>query len=419
MDLLAQLRAQPGGERLLVVADAGTYLVGGAVRDLMLERSPRELDVVVEGDSSVLASALGTPVEHPRFGTATVQLDGARIDVAAARQERYPVPGALPEVEPATLDEDLLRRDFTVNAIAVSLAGEHPGGVHAVPDALEDLGAGRLRVLHEQSFSDDPTRLLRLARYAARLEFEIEPHTAELAARAVASRALDTVSGARIGAELRLALGESDAVGTLAAMDDLGVLAALHPRLRLDRGAIERALDLMPSDARPDLLAMAALTLPLTLTTTSGGGAPDRRSCDLRSVADDPRAEIAALLDRLEFGASDRDRIAAAASAVPCLVDDLPVAVERPSRLRAAVAGTPPEGIALAGGVSEPAAEPARRWLTVLRYIHLELTGDDLLAAGVPEGPEVGRRLEEVLKLRLDGELPGGREAELQAALEV
>jgi len=147
---------------------------------------------------------------------------------------------------------------------------------------------------------------------------------------------------------------------------------------------------------------MAALTLPLAL----------------RAGEDDPRAEIVGLLDRLEFVAPDRDRVAAAATAVPRLVDELPGAAERPSRLRTAVAGIPPEGIALAGGVSESATEPARRWLSELRYVRLEITGDDLLAAGIPEGPEIGWRLEAVLKLRLDGELAGGREAELAAALE-
>jgi tRNA nucleotidyltransferase (CCA-adding enzyme) len=401
MDLLARLRAQPGGERLLAVAPTGTYLVGGAVRDLLLGRSPRELDVVVEGDASELARALGgESMEHPRFGTATVELDGTRVDVATARRERYPAPGALPEVQSATLAEDLLRRDFTVNAIAVALDGDQPGQPHSAPEALEDLRAGRLRVLHDASFIDDPTRLLRLARYAARLGFAIEPHTAELASRAVAARALDTVSRARIGAELRLALSEPDAIGALAAMNELDLLAALHPRLRLDRRMLTRALVLLGDEGRADLLAMASLTLPLALR-----------------AHDDPRAEIAALLDRLEFAAPDRDRVAAAATSVSRLTDELPAA-ERPSQLRAAVAGTPPEGIALAGGVSETSAEPARRWLTELCHIRLQITGKDLLAAGVPEGPDLGRRLDAALARKLDGELADGRDAELAAALE-
>ncbi|HEV3318330.1 MAG TPA: hypothetical protein VG053_01175 [Solirubrobacteraceae bacterium] len=411
--VLERLRELPGGRELLDLARGhdDVALVGGAVRDLMLDRTPRELDVVVAGEPSAapalllareLAARLEVPAEideHERFGTALIAWDGARVDVAGARQERYAAPGALPEVQPATLAEDLLRRDFTVNAIAVTLDSTRPGEVHAPPGALEDLRAGRLRVLHDASFLDDPTRLLRLARYAARLGFQIEPHTAELASRAVAVGALKAISGARIGAELRLALGESDAIGALAALDELGLLTALHPRLRFDRGAIERALALLPEDGRPDLLTMAALTLPLALR------------------ADDPRAEILALLDRLEFTAPARDRIVAAAIAVPRLSDALPVA-ERPSLLHAAVNGVPLEGIALAGGVSETAAVPARRWLTELRRVNLQITGEDLLAAGIPEGPEVGRRLDAALDRKLDGELRKGRQAELRAALE-
>jgi tRNA nucleotidyltransferase (CCA-adding enzyme) len=412
--VLERVRELPGGRELLDLARGRTdvELVGGAVRDLMLGRDPRELDVVVGCEESSpspallfardLASRLGAVArmsEHERFGTALVEWDGARVDVASARRERYVAPGALPEVEPATLEEDLPRRDFTVNAIAVTLDITRPGEVRTPPGALEDLRAGRLRVLHDASFLDDPTRLLRLARYAARLDFEIESHTAALAAQAVAARALDTVSGARIGAELRLALGESKgATGALAAMDELGLLTALHPRLRFDRGAIERSLALLPADGRPDLLRMAALTLPLGLR------------------AEDARAEIVAFLDRLEFAAPDRDRIATAAAAVPRLTQALSAAM-RPSQLRAAVDGVPPEGIALAGSVSQPAAEPARRWLTELRGVGLLITGEDLLAAGIPEGPEIGFRLDAALRLRLDDELPGGREAELAAAL--
>lgn len=419
-DVLGRLRVLPGGSELLeLAAGQDVELVGGAVRDLLLGISPRELDVVVGHDAQAFASELssrlgalaGESAEqtestfHERFRTALIRWRtgavDAQIDVAEARRERYPAPGALPEVEPATLEEDLLRRDFTVNAIAVMLGGQRPGEVlHAAPGALEDLRSGRLRVLHDASFLDDPTRLLRLARYAARLGFEIEPHTAALAAQAVRERALDTVSGGRTGAELRLGLHESDPVGALAAMDELGLLTAIHPRLRIDRATIERALELLPDDGRPDLLIMAAMTLPVTLR-----------------AGDDPRAEAAALLNRLEFPAHDRDRIVATAVSVPRLMSEL-AATELPSRLRDFVRGVPLEGIALAGGVAQAAAAPARRWLDSLRHVRLSITGDDLLAAGLSEGPDVGRRLDRVLGMKLDGDLADGREAELAAAME-
>jgi tRNA nucleotidyltransferase (CCA-adding enzyme) len=131
-------------------------------------------------------------------------------------------------------------------------------------------------------------------------------------------------------------------------------------------------------------------------------------------AGDDPRAEIGALLDRWDFPAGDRDRVAAATVAVPRLIEELPAA-ERPSRLRTVAAGVPLEGVALAGALG--AQESARRWLEELRHVRLRITGDDLLAAGVPEGAEIGRRLEQTLRMCLDGELPDEREAQLAAAL--
>lgn len=431
VDVLERLRAEPGGKELLALAAPGTILVGGAVRDLLLDRHPRELDVVVEGKGDAfghaaaqLAGALAAGVgalagasEHERFGTATVEWSVGRIDIATARSERYPAPGALPEVQPASLGEDLLRRDFTVNALALSLDGERPGELSHAPHALEDLRAGRLRVLHERSFLDDPTRLWRLARYRARLGFTVEEHTAELARAAVAQGAPLTVSGARLGAELRLALAEPDPLAVLAELDRLGLLAALHPRLRFEEPLARRALELLggvaarPGDARPgsggvesarpDLLLLAALVLALALRADG-----------------DPRAEIAALLDRLEFPAAERDRATAAAVAVPHLLDELPDAASF-SRVRTIAMLVPPEGVALAGAASAAAAAAARRWLQEIRHVRLRVTGDDLLASGIPEGPEIGRRLEETLRMRLDGELPDEREAQLAAALQL
>jgi len=413
--VLEQLRGLPGGEALLELA-AGREdieLVGGAVRDLLLGHTPRELDVVVADDAIGFAGELARRVGslagenpderfestfHERFRTALVWWDGGRIDVATRRAEAYPTPGTLPEVRAGTPEQDLLRRDFTVNAIAVTLDEEHAGEVRAAPGALEDLRAGRLRVLHDASFLDDPTRLLRLARYRARLRFEVEDHTAELARTAIAAGALETVSGARIGAELKLALAEADAIASLAALSEMGVLDALHTRLRFEQPVARATLALLPEDGRPDLALLASLVLPLALR-----------------AGDNPRAEVGALLDRWGFPAGDRDRVAAATVAVPRLIEEMPAA-ERPSLLRTVAAGVPLEGVALAGALG--CKEPARRWLEQTRHVHLQITGEDLLAAGIPEGPEIGRRLEAALKLRLDGELADGRDAELTASLQ-
>src|ERR1019366_878445 len=182
-------------------------------------------------------------------------------------------------------------RDFTVNAIAVPLSGRLAGELLCAEHAQEDLREGRLRVLHEGSFLDDPTRLLRLARYSARLGFKAEPRTAELASEALATGSLETVLRARIGAELRLALAESDAVAALGAISELGALTAIERRLRLDESLARRALALLPADGRPDLLLVASLLLPLSID-------PD----------EDPEPVMFELLDGLEFTAGDRDR---------------------------------------------------------------------------------------------------------------
>jgi len=403
---LRRLTRLPGGRELITVAGehpVRVALVGGAVRDLLSGRCPRELDAVVCGELEPVAGALsrrlgGEVIRHERFATATVTGANARVDLARARTETYPAAGALPVVGPASLEQDLARRDFTVNAIALKLDGEHAGELIAPERALDDLRAGRLRVLHDKSFRDDPTRVLRLARYEARLGFTVEAHTARLAEEALTAQALATVSGARLGAELRLALREPDPVAVLSAMHRLGALAALHPRLLLDAERVRAALELLPADGRPDLLVLCGLSLALSLSRA------------------DPAAELRGWLDRLEFPASDRERVLGAALATPRLCAELSEA-RRPSELRAIVAGAPLEAVALAGALG--ACEPARQWLSQLRHVRLTLRGEDLLAAGIPRGPEIGRRLAATLDLRLDGTVAPGRDAELAAALQV
>src|SRR4051812_43933303 len=176
-DGMDPLRAAPGADIVLaaVAGAPGVHVVGGAVRDALRGQVPRELDLVVEGDALAVARRAaarvgGTLTVHERFGTATVRAEGYDFDLAGARRESYPRPGALPEVElGARIADDLARRDFSVNAMAVGLAD---GAFTEWPGARADLDARLLRVLHERSFIDDPTRMLRLLRYAARLGFD-------------------------------------------------------------------------------------------------------------------------------------------------------------------------------------------------------------------------------------------------------
>ncbi|HUA04621.1 MAG TPA: hypothetical protein VMB27_12000 [Solirubrobacteraceae bacterium] len=387
--LLDRVRTLPAAKPLLgrLRGDARVHLVGGAVRDLLLGGAPLDLDLVVEGDAGEVAAALGGELKaFDRFGTATVVLDGFSYDIAGARRETYAHPGALPDVEPAPLAEDLLRRDFTVNAIALAFSGQ----LRAAPAALEDLEARRLRVLHDRSFIDDPTRLMRLARYATRLGFEVEPHTRELADAAVAGGALGTVSGPRIGNELRLLAREDDPVGALGGLGDLGLDRAINPGFGIqDEGVARRALVILPDDGRRDRLVLAVAA---------------------RGVRAD---QLPALLDSLAFEAEDRDAILIAATRADDVAGAL-AAASAPSEIAAAVTGAPLELVALAGALG-PASQ-AGEWLDTLRHVRLGIDGGDLLAAGVPEGPAIGRGLRAALAAKLDGRAPG-REEELAAAL--
>jgi len=345
--------------RVRDVATDPVFLVGGAVRDLLLGRGRTDIDLVVEGDAEELARRLGAEVvTHERFGTAKLTLNGHEVDIAGTRSESYPHPGALPVVEPgADLAADLYRRDFTINAMAIPLRGEpeliDPYGGQA------DLAAKQLRVLHSGSFVDDPTRAIRAARYAARFGLTIEAETLAL----LRETDLGSVSRERRDAELMRLAGERSGPGGFALLAEWGLLS-------LREGG--------------QVLAKAAGDL----------------------LADEPWAGLAA---------PDQVRLAAALGPVG---RESELAAARPTRPSEAVEiarGCDPTELVLARALG---AEWLDRYLAEWRDVTLEIDGADLIAAGLEQGPALGRGLEAALRMKLDGELGEGREAELAAALE-
>lgn len=359
-DLGAALAAaHPELDAVRAVAGGGdVYLVGGAVRDLLLGRDRADVDLVVVGDAVALAGRLGAePREHERFATAKTQLDGHEVDLATARTETYPHPGALPEVEPAaSVEADLARRDFTINALAVPLRGEprliDPHG------GRDDLEAGLLRVLHERSFADDPTRALRAARYAARFGFQLEEGTETL----LRAADLDTVSADRRHAELLRLAAEPAATRGFELLAEWGLV------------------ELRPAGAE------------LSVTVDELLAAPPWR----HEVPRD-RALLAAALGP----AGGEEELAAAAPP------------QLPSQAVELAARRDPVELLLARALG---AEWLDRYLLEWRDVKLEIDGEDLIAAGVPQGPALGRGLQEALRRKLDGEV-SGRERELEVAL--
>jgi tRNA nucleotidyltransferase (CCA-adding enzyme) len=417
-EVIERLGSLPGGPELL--AQAGRRediaLVGGAVRDLLLGHWPRELDVTVAGDSAGFARALSAsvspserpyghavePILHERFGTASVAWDYGRIDIAELRTESYSAPGALPDVRSGSLEEDLARRDFTINAISLALGGERRGKLAAVEGALEDLAAGTLRVLHEQSFRDDPTRLLRLARYAARLTCEIDPATRALAEEAIERGALHTVSGGRIGGELWLAAAETDGRASVRMLDELGVLGALGMPTPFDDELAAEAEALLGHDGAREVLLMGVALHPVE----DAGGTTAFSGLEV--------------MNQLEFSGEMIHRVFPVANGIVGLADQL-IKADEPIDVHSLVDGRSPETVAVAGALaarrSPQVAEHIREWLRKVRHIRLEVNGDDLLEAGVPEGPELGMRLRVAMRRKREGRVKG-RDEELRAALE-
>jgi tRNA nucleotidyltransferase (CCA-adding enzyme) len=399
-ELRERIRALPGMDRLLPALDGlrPAYLVGGAVRDLMLGGASPDLDVAVEGDARGVARALaerlgGTVVEHERFGTATVRADDLVVDLAETRTETYPTPGSLPVVAPAPLGADLRRRDFTVNAMAVALIGDELGHLHDPCDGRADLERRVIRVMHDGSFLDDPTRLLRAVRYETRLGFRMDPETELLARDAVRIGALRTVSGQRIRDELLDLLGELDAPAAIERLRDLGIDKGLDPALDPDVTlAASAALGAAETGADRVLAVLAALVLR----------APDT---------------LVPWLEQLGVTREQRERVARAARDAPALAEGLRAVELSPSAIHTLLADEPPEALALALALGA-SPEPILEWSSRLRWVRLDITGDDLIAAGVEPGPALGRSLAETLRAKLDGEV-AGRDDELRYALRV
>jgi tRNA nucleotidyltransferase (CCA-adding enzyme) len=372
------------------------YLVGGAVRDALRDATPMDLDLAIEGDARAAARELasrlgGEAVDWERFGTAEVRapLLPLFVNIATTRRETYPEPGALPEVEPASLAEDLGRRDFTINAMAIAL----PEGTLVDPHGgRADLADGVIRVLHERSFVDDPTRLLRALRYEARLGGRLDPRTEELAREAIAAGAPSTVSGKRTRDELLDLLREPEAPAALARMRELKLDCALHPAWRV-----------LPDRAASAMLACAETGADRALASLAALMVPDAEA-------------LHPLLDRLAFTRRERDRVARAAEVGGHLAHRLQPEMTA-SSIHALLAGEPLETLAVALAWGAP-GEPVLRYLTDLRGARLEVTGDDLLAAGVPQSALLGEALAETLRRKLDGEV-SGREEELAVALEI
>jgi tRNA nucleotidyltransferase (CCA-adding enzyme) len=396
----------PAFEEIAALSEGyeGVYLVGGTVRDILLGEQSFDVDIAVEGDAIQLAKALAEALDgrvrpHEKFGTAVVLYgDGGRIDVVTTRTEFYDAPAALPTVEHATIREDLFRRDFTINAMAVSLKGDDLGRLVDPFGGRADLEAGVLRVLHNLSFIDDPTRIFRAIRYENRYGFRMDEHTARLARSTVEMGLVGDVSSARLRDELVLLLSEGDVRHSILRLAELGAAGAIHPHLAADEEAValfDRLVALADEhDAEVPAWRLGLLVLARKL----------------------PPDELYDWLDRLKVRRRDAERIAAAITVAPRLVERLRERGADPAEVVALAEPYAPDAPLFALALADlPALED---YFRRLRDVRLEITGNDVAELGLAESPRVGEVLAEVRRRKLNGELDG-RESELAAAREL
>ena len=413
VDLRDRLLAVPGLERLFEAVQAvgegfeGVYLVGGAVRDLLMDEPSFDVDVAVEGDGIAFGRALakaldGRVVPHEKFGTAVVVHDGGRVDVATARTEFYDYPGALPAVEQASIRQDLYRRDFTINAIADLAQGR---GLRARSSTSSAACATSRPASCGSSTTSrsSTTRRGSFARFATRTATASGWRRTRSGSPVRASRwsSSGELSSARLRDELEALLSEQEIAGTLHR------LAELRPR---------------PGDpSAPGGRRGGGQRSSPSWTACESASRRTRRAWRLRLAALArrlPPDELYDWFERLRLRRRDADRIADAVTVAPRL-RELAAGTDEPAALRALAEPHDPDGVLMAmAGADDEVRTRLARYFDELRGVQLEISGADLADLGLGESPQVGAVLDEVLRRKLNGEVDG-REAELAAAREL
>ena len=382
------------GALIRLADDSGIplYLVGGPVRDLLLGRPSLDLDFVVKGDATAVAQHLGThlrvrPILHPTFFTASLRLDKATLDLTTARAETYRRPGALPTVRPSHIDDDLARRDFTINAMALCLTTPRRGALLDPFAGRSDLRRRLIRALHPSSFVDDPTRALRAARYAARLGFCLEDQTLRHLRSALPH--LEAVSPARIHQEVARILREDTPEQALLLLQEWGVLSAIHPTLSFDG---------------PRATAFAELR---SLNPTA---APAAYWPLLAWNSDE--SSVAVIIRRMGLTKSQAQSVTMAPR-VRWLQHGLFWSALRPSEIVAALSPYPLATLwAFAVTAQGLARQRTLEYLQHLRHVRPALRGGDLQVLGVPPGPITGEVLRRLKVAKLDGVVTTRKEEE-------
>jgi len=363
------------------------YLVGGVVRDLFLNRANFDFDLVAEGDAIELARkmAKGSQAKltvHSSFGTAKLNYPGFSLDLATARSETYSKPGALPTVQPGSLKDDLIRRDFSINTMVLHLNPQRFGELIDLYHGKDDLEHRLIRILHPKSFVDDATRILRAIRYEQRLGFKLEAETEKLLRSNVAM--LDTISSDRIRHELELILKEDEPERAIRRAEELGVLGQLHPSLKGNGWLSKIFIKARQVDKRASLSTLYLCLLIYNLT--------EKANEKFISRLNFPKSSSQAMCQTLQLKAQVRSL------ANPKL---------KPSDIYQLLQGYSAPAIQANSLTAESSTvnQHLQLYLAKLRYLKPLLKGDDLKKMGISAGPKIGEILDALHKARLNGEV--------------
>ena len=424
MDLKPQLDSALSSDQLRIlhlVADAASqsglplYIIGGSVRDLILGSAIKDLDLTVEGDAISLAQALGKHhggkvTAHKKFGTAKWFLPkGLRtessdtLDLISARSETYKHPAALPTVRLGSMDDDIRRRDFTINTLAIRLDGSYFGQLRDDLHGMDDLKNGIVCVLHDQSFVDDPTRMYRAVRYAERYGFRIAEST--LALIPEASPLVEKLSAQRIRHELDLILEEWNAASMLARLADLDLLKPIHPALTYNESTHRRLANLHTYRGLQHLSPW---------NITKGEQMNDSDLGWLLWLMSSSNEDIASVNTRLQFTAD----LLASLFAVSMMFEDQSSFIGlKPSECVERLESYPVNAVEAMGYVAKDPRikELFDEYISKWRYIKPHTTGNDLKALGIEPGPRYAVILRQLRNAWLDGDVK--TEEEEQALL--
>jgi len=380
---------------------SGAYAVGGFVRDLFLYRSDEDLDIVIEGDGIAFAKKyakiVGARIHiHEKFGTAVIIFpDGFKIDVASARMEYYKFPAALPVVERSSIKLDLYRRDFTINTLAIQLNSDKFGTLIDFFSARRDIKEKIIRVLHNLSFVEDPTRVFRAIRFEQRFEFTLGKLTAGLIANAISMDFFRELSGKRVFAELRLILKEENPVAAIKRLNDFDLLKVIHPSIKLDQDLLATLNSAKKVLSWHDLLFLEESykkwIVNFLVLIRNCKSPISEEICRRFELAPDDKKILCA--ERFE---ADR--------CVFWLERNLPVS---DSVLYRKLNGFKTELILFMMAIAKNKAvkKSMSHFFTDLRRTRLSLRGRDLKKMGLKPGPVYRQVMEAVLDARLDGEL--------------